>query len=135
MTSKEPTMKAQPNTTPEQTGSRVQLTVRGPVPRTVAAYATTKIDHVLNWTPDRVQHLHVVVTLANEEPDEAAGIEVEAVVDGTPIHVHAKAPTLTEATDAASDRLRRQLTDRRERARSRRRRGVPKHAVTTNLAD
>ncbi|MEV0283550.1 MULTISPECIES: HPF/RaiA family ribosome-associated protein [unclassified Kribbella] len=104
-------MKAQPNTTPEQSGSRVQLTVRGPVPRDIATYATAKIDHVLNWTPDRVQHLHVVVTLANEKHEEAAGIEVEAIVDGTPIHVHAKGPTLTEATDAATDRLRRQLRE------------------------
>lgn len=105
-------MKAQPNTTPEQPGGRVQLTVRGPVPRDIASYATAKIDHVLTWAPDRVQHLHVVVSLANEEHDEAAGIEVEAVVDGTPIHAHAKAPTLTEATDAATDRLRRQLEER-----------------------
>ncbi|MFI7063622.1 HPF/RaiA family ribosome-associated protein [Kribbella sp. NPDC050124] len=133
MTTREPTMKAEANPAPEQ--GRVQVTVRGPVPRDIATYATTKIDHVLSWTPDRVQHLHVVVTLANEEHDEAAGIEVEAVVDGTPIHVHAKAPTLTEATDAATDRLRRQLTDRRERMRSRRRRGVPKPPVTTDLTE
>jgi ribosome-associated translation inhibitor RaiA len=100
--------------------TNVQVTVRGEVPEEAAGYALEKIRHAVSRTP-AVDQIHVVLTVvgnpANEEP---AVIEAEAEVAGAPVHVHAAAASLTAAVDDAADRLRRRLTDLRERPRSRR---------------
>jgi ribosome-associated translation inhibitor RaiA len=109
----------------------VQLTVRGHVPDSSAEYAIGKIQHVVRRAPDRVQQVHVVLSIAaNPAHETPADIEVEAVLGGASVHVHSAAGTLTEAADEASDRLQRQLTDLRERGRSRRRTGAPRPAAT-----
>lgn len=99
--------------------TNVQLTVRGEVPDAAAAYVLGKMQHAAGRTPDRV---HVVLTVAANPANEApATVEAEADVAGSPVHVHAAAASVNEAVDEAADRLRRQLTDLRERARARRR--------------
>ncbi|TCC30761.1 HPF/RaiA family ribosome-associated protein [Kribbella speibonae] len=108
----------------------VQLTVRGQVPEPDAKYAAGKVTQALNRLSTRVQHVHVVVSLgtnpANERP---AAVEVEVVLDGSPLHVHATAATPAEAVDEAADRLRRQLSDVHDRSRSQRRIGAPRITV------
>lgn len=102
--------------------ANVQLTVRGDVPDATAEYALGKFRYVVSRTPDRITSVHVVVALAANPANAApAGVDVEVHVDGSPVHVHATGGALTEAVDEAVDRLRRQLTDLRERPRSRRR--------------
>ena len=114
-----------------QQSATVQLTVRGHVPDDSADYAIGKLQHVVSRTPDRVQQVHVVLSLAaNPAHETPAEVEVEAVVGGASVHVHAAAATLAEAVDEAADRLQRQLTDLRERGRSRRRIGAPRSAAT-----
>lgn len=99
--------------------TNVQLTVRGEVPDAAAAYVLGKMQHAAGRIPDRV---HVVLTVAANPANETpATVEAEADVAGSPVHVHAAAPSVSEAVDVAADRLRRQLTDLRERARARRR--------------
>jgi ribosomal subunit interface protein len=110
----------------------VQLTVRGNVPDSIVEYTINKMQHVVGRTPDRIQQVHVVLSLAANPAHEApADIDVEAVLGGASVHVHSAAATLTEAADEASDRLQRQLTDLRERGRSRRRSGALRRAPTT----
>jgi ribosome-associated translation inhibitor RaiA len=119
-----------------QQPATVQLTVRGHVPDSSADYATGKVQHVVSRTPDRIQHVHVVLSFAaNPAHDTPADVEVEAVVDGASVHVHAAAATLTEAADEASDRLQRQLTDLRERLRSGRRTGAPRSTATSEQTE
>jgi ribosome-associated translation inhibitor RaiA len=114
-----------------QQAATVQLTVRGHVPDESADYAIGKVQHVVSRTPDRVQQVHVVLSLAaNPAHETPAEVEIEAVVGGASVHVHGSAATLAEAVDAASGRLQRQLTDLRERGRSRRRTGAHRSAVT-----
>ena len=109
----------------------VQLTVRGQVPESSADYALGKVQHVISRTPDHVRRVHVVVSLAANPAHEApADVEVEAEVGNASVHVHATAATLTEAADEVADRLRRHLTDLRERSRLRRRAGVPRPPAT-----
>lgn len=107
-------------------GADVQLTVRGNVPEQGAEYALGKIRGLVSRTPGRVGRVHVVVALGPNPAHEApASVEAEVDLPGEPVHVHAAAAELTEAVDEAVDRLRRQLTDRRERARSHRRTARP----------
>jgi ribosomal subunit interface protein len=106
--------------------ANVQLTVRGDVPGSGADYALDKIRRVVGRTSDRISSIHVVLTVvANPAHEAPASVDAEVHVAGCPVHVHATGVALTEAVDGAADRLRRQLTDRRERPRSRRRTARP----------
>ncbi|GAA2806925.1 HPF/RaiA family ribosome-associated protein [Kribbella solani] len=101
--------------------TNVQMTVRGEVSEQDAGYALGKIQHAVSRTPS-VDRIHVVLTVAANPANEApATVEAAAAVGGVPLHVHASAASLIEAVDEAADRLRRQFTDLRERARSGRR--------------
>ena len=109
--------------------ANVQLTVRGEVPDSSAQYALSKFQHVVSRSPDRIGTVHVVVAVAANPAHEApASVEVE--VAGSPVHVHATGTALNEAVDEAADRLRRQLTDLRERSRARRRTPPPQPSAT-----
>ncbi|MFG1912294.1 HPF/RaiA family ribosome-associated protein [Kribbella sp. NPDC048928] len=102
--------------------ANVQVTVRGDVPEASAEYALAKVRHVMSRTPDRIGSVHAVLAVAANPAHEAPdGVEVEVQAERAPVHVHAAGAALTEAVDEAVDRLRRQLTDLRERPRARRR--------------
>lgn len=101
--------------------TNVQVTVRGEVSEESTGYALETIRHAVGRTP-AVDQIHVVLTVVANPANEApATVEAVADVTGAPVHVHAAAGSLTKAVDEAADRLRRQLTDLRERPRSRRR--------------
>ncbi|MFK4084908.1 HPF/RaiA family ribosome-associated protein [Kribbella sp. NPDC020789] len=100
----------------------VQVTARGDVPLVYVDYAMRRVRHVVGRAGERIGTTHVVLALAaNPAHEHPAEVEIEASTDGTPIHAHAAAGTLTEAVDEATARLRRQLADRHERRLTRRR--------------
>lgn len=99
----------------------LQVTVRGEVPMHTREYVVAKLERAMQVAAGPVLHVHLVLDSgpAGASPP-SANIEVGVDVDGSPVHVHMSAPTMTQAADLLEDRLRERLVRTGERR-------VPRH--------
>ncbi len=106
----------------EDTGTPVELTVRGEVPEDATAYAVRKVESVLEATRARALYAHVVVVVSqNPAQDQPVRVEVGLDVDGVPVRAVVSGHDAFEAADLMKDRLRRRLVRLRDRERTRHR--------------
>jgi hypothetical protein len=103
----------------------IEVTLRGNVGDLAGAAAEETVMRALRQAPARVRHAHLVLDwLPDPAVERPALIEVGVDVDGRLIRAKSAAPTMSEAVDELDKRLRRQLSQLRERARTRSRRNA-----------
>lgn len=101
----------------------IEITLRGKVGGFSADYAREKVWKALQVVTGPVGPVHVVLDFRRSQIAGCpASVDVVAEIDGRTVTATAVAPTMREAIDAAEPRLRRQLVDSKDRARSRTRR-------------
>jgi len=101
----------------------VEVTLRGKVGSFAGEYARGKISSALAVARQPVLYAHVVLDWThNPAVERPAVAEVSVDVNGTPLRAKAEAPTMQEAVDELADRVRHQLVQLRELARTRHRR-------------
>ena len=100
----------------------VDVTLRGNVGEFAGEYAREKVAGALEVAPAPVLHAHVVLDWTHD-PGMPRPARAEATVDvnGTAVRARTSAPTMNEAVDELEARLRRQLVQLRDRARTRHR--------------
>lgn len=97
-----------------------EVTLRGNVGRFSAQYAREKVGAALRVAPGHVEHIRIVLDYRRSQvAGGPASVELVAELDGRTITAQAVASTMREAIDVAEPRLRRQLVDARNRARTR----------------
>ena len=100
----------------------VEVTLRGNVGDLAGDHARDKVSRALEFAHQPVLHAHVVLDWTHDPAVERhARAEVTVDVNGTTVRARTTAPTMNEAVDALEDRLRRQLVQLQDRARTRHR--------------
>jgi hypothetical protein len=100
---------------------RVQTVVRGRVPAWVTDYARTKTAALADRAGEPVLFARVKLTQGGDPAVPRPAVAQAALdLDGRPVRARAAAPSLREAVDLMTDRLRRRLTDTVRHGRARR---------------
>lgn len=101
---------------------RVEVQVRGEVPEADVAYVTQKVEHVMGVANQSVLSARAVLTMAPDPAIERpARAEASLDVNGTQVRAHALASDMTGAIDLLEDKLRKNLVQLQDRARTRHR--------------
>lgn len=100
----------------------IDTVVRGRVPEGAVSYARSKIDHVLDYANPTVVAAKLALTMSSDPAmDRPARAEASFEINGTHIRAHAVASDLIGAVDLLERKLRRNLVEYQERARTRHR--------------
>jgi len=91
--------------------TRVEVTLRGPIPVRAKEYATEKISALMHLSPTHVRRARVTLTRTHHRAaDQHVIAEATLDLNGRPVRAQVAAASSHEAIDLVRDRLRRKLS-------------------------
>ncbi len=101
---------------PAESATPVRVTLRGLQSSSLRSYAQRKIGHVVDAVGQHPQDVRVVITSpAEPTPARPVTVEVDVLLDGRRVRMHATAAKPREALDLVSHGLRRRLVEAGQR--------------------